>query len=84
MRITFYSASAIGDSIGENDIQNKIIALMTHNPKISASKIASTIGIASRNVETRVKKLKQAGLINRVGTPKGGHWIVIQSKNSQE
>ena len=49
---------------------------MSENPKISAKAIAAEIGIASRNVEVNIKSLKKAGLIERIGSAKGGHWIV--------
>ena len=67
---------SIGDSIGENDTQRQIIALIKQTPKISAKGIATEIGIAPRNVEANIKLLKQMGLIVRVGSAKGGHWVV--------
>ena len=66
----------IGDSVGVNETQKQIIAKMSENPKISAKAIAAEIGIASRNVEANIKSLKKAGLIERVGSAKGGHWVV--------
>ena len=68
----------IGDSIGENDKQKRILAIMKQKPKVSAKAIASEIGIAPRNVEANIKSLKQAGLIERVGSAKGGHWVVLR------
>ena len=68
----------IGDSIGENDTQKRILAIMKQKPKVSAKAIASEIGIAPRNVEANIKFLKQAGLIERVGSAKGGHWVVLR------
>jgi len=68
----------IGDSIGINETQKQIITKMNDNPKISAKTIALEIGIASRNVEVNIKILKQAGLIERIGSAKGGHWVVKQ------
>ena len=74
----------IGDSIGENikdgifvnETQKQIIVNMNKNPKISAKAIAEEIGIAPRNVEANIKYLKQAGFVERIGSAKGGHWIV--------
>jgi ATP-dependent DNA helicase RecG len=66
----------IGDSIGINTTQVQIMTIMSKNAKISAKAIASEIGIAPRNVEANIKSLKQAGLIERVGSAKGGHWVV--------
>jgi ATP-dependent DNA helicase RecG len=66
----------IGDSIGDSETQKRIVALMKQNPKISAKAIATEIGIAPRNVEANIKTLKQAELIERVGSAKSGHWTV--------
>jgi len=84
--ITVNIGENIGDSIGENigvnETQGRIIAKMRENPKISAKEIAQKIGIAPRNVETYIKNLKQAGLIERVGPDKGGYWAVKGDQNN--
>ena len=74
---------SIGENIGVNETQKQIISKMKENSKISAKAIAEEIGIAPRNVEANIKLLKQAKIIKRAGTPKGGHWVVNQeSKNN--
>jgi ATP-dependent DNA helicase RecG len=72
----------IGDNVGINETQCQIITKMSENPKISAKAIALEIGIASRNVEANIKMLKQAKIIDRVGPPKGGHWVVTQNEDT--
>ncbi|MCL2819542.1 MAG: winged helix-turn-helix transcriptional regulator [Oscillospiraceae bacterium] len=49
---------------------------MRENPKISAADLAKMLGIAERNVKNHIKTLKLAGLLERVGLPKGGYWDV--------
>jgi ATP-dependent DNA helicase RecG len=66
----------IGENIGKNETRQRIIEMMRQNPKVSAKTIAAEIGIALRNVKVHIKMLKQAGHIERVGSPKGGHWLV--------
>jgi len=51
---------------------------MKKNPKTSASDLAKTLGIADRNVKNHIKTLKEAGFIERVGSPKGGYWVVSE------
>ena len=68
--------NGIGENIGENETQNRIVEMMRQNPKVSAKSIATEIGIALRNVEENIKVLKHAGRVERVGTVKGGHWVV--------
>ena len=73
---------SIGDNIGEkaalNKTQIRIIEAMRNNSKVSAKTIAEEIRIALRNVEANIHILKKLGIIERVGSAKGGHWIVNQ------
>ncbi|MEK6927964.1 MAG: winged helix-turn-helix transcriptional regulator [Nanoarchaeota archaeon] len=55
----------------------KIIDLIKQNPEISAESISKEIGISSRAVEMQLSKLKEKGLIKRIGPDKGGHWEVL-------
>ena len=57
--------SGIEQQIELNDTQQKII------------KLADRIGIASRNIESNIKKLKELGILVRHGSPKNGYWEVI-------
>ena len=74
-----------GEGIVENkslkSAQVKIMELMRDNPGITAKTIAKEIGIAPRNVQAHIKSLKTMGLVERVGAPKGGHWVVKQRRN---
>jgi ATP-dependent DNA helicase RecG len=70
----------IGDSININDTQRRILSIIKDNPKITALAIATEIGIAKRNVEENIKKLKQSGLLVREGAAFGGHWVVLVRK----
>jgi len=35
-------------------------------------------GISTRAIEKQLDKLKQKGIIRRVGPDKGGHWEIIE------
>ena len=39
-------------------------------------KIASLLDITIDGVKYQIKKLKKEGLVNRVGSNRGGHWDV--------
>ena len=62
-----------------NDTQKKIIKLLSEDKELSAVKIAEKIGIASRNVENNIKKLKEYGILIRHGSPKEGYWEIIDA-----
>ena len=50
--------SGIEQQIELNDTQKKIIKLLLEDNQLSAIKLADRIGIASRNIESNIKKLK--------------------------
>ena len=57
----------------------KIILIMKSNPSVSASQIASEIGLSVEAVKWNIKRLKAQGRIRRVGPDKGGHWEVVEA-----
>jgi ATP-dependent DNA helicase RecG len=59
-----------------NDVQRMIMSLMQEQPTISAKAIAEKVGMSSRGVQKNIDTLKKAGLIDRIGSAKGGHWVV--------
>ena len=83
----FRNASPMVQNIGEasekyentelNDTQRKILKLLWKNNQLSAAKLAEKIGVASRNIEINIKKLKEEGFLIRHGSPKSGYWEVI-------
>ena len=66
-----------------NDTQQKIVKLLSENPQLSAVKLAEKIGVASRNIENNIKKLKEYGILIRHGSPKNGYWEIVD-KDLQE
>ncbi|MBS7364741.1 MAG: winged helix-turn-helix transcriptional regulator [Paludibacteraceae bacterium] len=54
----------------------KILELIRHKPAISAAEIAMEIDMSSRGVEKQIKKLREAGIIKRVGADRGGYWEI--------
>ena len=58
-----------------NKTQKRIIALMIENPSITAEMLSAEIGITERNIRSNIKKLREAGLVDRVGADKNGDWV---------
>ena len=54
----------------------KILKLIMDNPHISQDKIAEIIGFTVDGVFWNIKKLKAKGIIERIGSRKGGYWKV--------
>ena len=63
-----------GDRFGESS--EKILDLIFEDKFLSASAISEKIGISSRAVEKALSKLKEMGVIERVGSAKGGYWKI--------
>ena len=56
----------------------KILELISASPSITISEIADRLGMTTRGVDKNIKRLKEQGIIRRVGPDKGGHWEVIE------
>lgn len=56
----------------------KIISLIVENPQISAKELADAICISSRAVEKHLSKLKEKGILKRIGAAKGGYWEIVE------
>ena len=54
-----------------------VLEAIKNNPRHNASEIGEQIGLSERQVKTYITKLKQLGLIARVGSNKTGYWRVL-------
>ena len=79
LEIILETIQKVGEKVGENFTPNqiKILDAIRQNSKISAVKLSQMIGISSRKIEENIKKLKQMGVLRRVGSAKGGYWEII-------
>jgi ATP-dependent DNA helicase RecG len=56
--------------------QKKILEKISENKLITAEELVDIVGINLRNVKANLSKLKAKGLLERVGSDKGGYWKV--------
>lgn len=65
-----------------NKVPNKseinVLDLLLKSPNITASAIATEIGLTDRAVRKILSSLKEQGLIERIGSNKSGYWKVNQ------
>jgi len=59
----------------------EIAALISENPSITISELAKNTGLSVKGVEWNIKRLKDSGILKRVGSPRSGHWEVV-TKNT--
>ena len=58
--------------------QRLILSSITKNPHITVGELVSIVGIAASKIKENISKLKQKGLIERVGADKGGYWKLVK------
>ncbi len=66
----------VTEKVTEN--QQKILESIANNPRITALELANAIGISERKIKENIKKLKQKGLLRRIGADRGGYWEVVR------
>ena len=67
-------SGGVGDGVNVKDKQ--ILSLLEHSPMMTQSQLAEQIKLSKRTIERRIKKLKQLGRLQRIGSDKTGHWKV--------
>ncbi len=65
-----------GGKMTEN--QKRIILEVKNNKFITQGELSKIIGINEKNVRNNIFKLKQKGLLDRVGSAKGGYWKLLK------
>ena len=55
----------------------KILAAISKNNKITRDELATQLGITIKGIDWQIKKMKEEGLLNRIGSDKGGYWELI-------
>ena len=59
-----------------NITQNRIVEIMRDNPQITISELSKIIGMNNSSIKKNIAKLKEDGVIERVGSDKSGSWKV--------
>jgi predicted HTH transcriptional regulator len=55
----------------------KVLKILKNTPALSAREVADRLELSPRAVEKQIAKLREKGLLRRVGPAKGGHWEVL-------
>ena len=59
-----------------SETKDMIIEIIAQNPHVTAAEIAMQLSISSRGVEKQIRKLREAGIIKRIGGRYGGYWEI--------
>ena len=63
--------------------QKKIIQAVEKDPKITQKKLSEIIGISSRSIAENISKLKESGILKRIGSDRKGHWEIVNSTKKE-
>jgi ATP-dependent DNA helicase RecG len=56
----------------------KILEQIKANPYISREELAELCGLTSDGIKYNIRKLREKGIVKRVGPDKGGYWEVVE------
>ncbi len=71
-----------GTKVVANDTENRIrmiLKWMAENPRISITEIAKLLNVSSITIKRDIAALKQKGIVERIGSQRGGHWATKSS-----
>ncbi len=60
----------------ESDQIKMILELIKEKPQISRSEISHKMGLHESSVKRRLKMMVDKGIIQRIGSDRGGHWKI--------
>ncbi len=66
----------VGLSVGLNETQKEILEKITKNKEVKQAELAEKLNTSKRSIERNMDKLKEKGIIRRVGSKKIGYWEV--------
>ncbi|MBC8017662.1 MAG: winged helix-turn-helix transcriptional regulator [Verrucomicrobia bacterium] len=81
--VTVYAASAgqvVQDETTQKTTQKssvKILEAIQQNNSVTAVELSQQLGLTLRAVEKQLAKLKQQGILKRIGPDKGGQWEIV-------
>lgn len=70
--------------IPEDSTQGKIVLSILDDPYITQSLLVKQTGINRSAIQKHLDKLKEYGIIKRVGPDRGGHWECIAPENGKQ
>ena len=83
--VTVYAASA-GQVVQDETTQKssvkssvKILEAIQQNNSVTAAELSQQLGLTLRAVEKNLAKLKQEGVLKRIGPDKGGYWEIVNA-----
>lgn len=67
----------VGVNVGVNDIQRKILEIISKNEKITQKEISTILDVSTRTIERNINILKKKKVLERIGSDKTGCWRIF-------
>ena len=58
--------------------QDKILYLIRENPRITQIMMSNELELARSTISSNLQKLKQKGIIERIGSDRNGYWKIMK------
>ena len=68
----------INGIINSEDTGTRLLMAVSDDPVITYDGLSALLGVPRRTVSREMKKLQEAGLVEREGARKKGRWVVKQ------
>ena len=75
-KVTDRVTEKVTDRVTEN--QQLILDNISRNPTVSSKELSVIVGITPEKIRENISKLKAKGLLERIGSDRGGYWKVKQ------
>ena len=60
-----------------NEKERMLLELLTEDPGYTITQLSEKLGISRKTIATRLKKMKENGLIERIGSDHKGYWKLL-------
>jgi ATP-dependent DNA helicase RecG len=77
--ITDLNEQSVPKNTVKNWLQGQLLSLIKDNPRITYDDLAAQTKHNRKSVQRHMQALKKKGMLRRIGSPKGGHWEVMES-----
>lgn len=75
-RVTEKVTEKVIDKLDSTSLE--LLKLIIEDPGCNYSYLSKKLGISTKTISIRFKKLQQAGIVERVGSDRKGYWKVIE------
>lgn len=80
IRVTERVTVRVTDEV--TDKEQTVLTLLAEDPGYTMPQLAERLGVSRKTVAARLKKLKEAGLIERIGSDRKGYWKLLIMQNA--